>query len=359
MMLLQQHFLFLSVPSVCQFVHVIDRKASVPARVPINVTHLLGQKSVSVYEVKMSRVLFSYFKRMHQAGLGYQHAEVTLTHQWGSLVDVTTMISSLKKARCSELTALQSTRALTSLWWGLLPETWSIHKSHFMNFIEQRQNRLDITGKTFLCVPLHSCGVVGCSSGQVRMTVQVLELVLEWGYFPLSCSRAPPGCPHCLETVCYICPGCLLRYWSGDMMSSFPNCRNQTEKSQAVKLSTDWTMKCQQITAVLPYLTGPMWFWAIQLWEPVCALNRPPWPCGDFGGFPPWPWLSVLGEEEMFLICVCGLEWEGGLEDRLGLGVPSCAVTEIWGSERPVEEKENQSKTEWDKYQVYKILNSR
>lgn len=201
------------------------------------------------------------------------------------------------------------------------------------------------------------------------MAVQVLELVLEWGCFPLSCSRAPPGYPHSLETVCYICSGCLLRYWSGDTTSSFANCRNQREKSQAVKLSTDCTMTCQDITAVSPYLTGPMWFWAIQLWEPepapvwlsqlcFCALNRPPCPCVDLGGFPPWPWLSVLGEEELFLVCVCGLEWEGGLEDRLGLGVPSCAVTEIWGSERPVEEKENQSKTEWDKYQVYKILNS-
>lgn len=96
--------------------------------------------------------LFSYFKRMHQAELGYQHAEVALTHQWGSLLDVTTIISSLKKARCSELTALQSTRALTSLWWGLLPETWSIHKSNLMNFIEQRQNRPDITVKAFFCV---------------------------------------------------------------------------------------------------------------------------------------------------------------------------------------------------------------
>lgn len=47
----------------------------------------------------------------------------------------------------------------------------------------------------------------------------------------------------------------------------------------------------------------------------------------------------MLGEEELFLVCVCGLEWEGGLEDRRGLGVASCAVTEIWGSERPVEEK--------------------
>lgn len=38
---------------------------------------------------------------------------VALTHQWGSLVAVTTMISSLKKVSCSELTALQSTKALT------------------------------------------------------------------------------------------------------------------------------------------------------------------------------------------------------------------------------------------------------
>lgn len=69
----------------------------------------------------------------------------------------------------------------------------------------------------------------------------------------------------------------------------------------------------------------------------LCPLNRPPCPCGDLGGFPPWPWLSVLGED-VFLVCVCGLEWEGGLEDRRGFGVYSCAVTEIWGSERPVEE---------------------
>lgn len=32
-------FLF-SVPSVCQFVHIIDGKASAPARVPLNVTNL-------------------------------------------------------------------------------------------------------------------------------------------------------------------------------------------------------------------------------------------------------------------------------------------------------------------------------
>lgn len=38
---------------------------------------------------------------------------VALTHQWGSLVAVTTMISSLKKVSCSELTALQSTKAFT------------------------------------------------------------------------------------------------------------------------------------------------------------------------------------------------------------------------------------------------------
>jgi hypothetical protein len=45
---------------------------------------------------------------------------VLLTHQWGSSVAVTTMTSSLKKASWSELTALQSTRALTLFWVGLL-----------------------------------------------------------------------------------------------------------------------------------------------------------------------------------------------------------------------------------------------
>lgn len=45
--------------------------------------------------------------------------------------------------------------------------------------------------------------------------------------------------------------------------------------------------------------------------------------------------------EDVFLVCVCGLEWEGGLEDRRGFGVHSCAVTEIWGSERPVEESQS------------------
>lgn len=48
---------------------------------------------------------------------------VALTHQWGSWLAVTTIISSLKKASCSELTALQSTKALTRFWCGLLPET--------------------------------------------------------------------------------------------------------------------------------------------------------------------------------------------------------------------------------------------
>lgn len=45
--------------------------------------------------------------------IGCNESVVTLTHQWGSLVAVTTIISSLKKASCSELTARQSTKALT------------------------------------------------------------------------------------------------------------------------------------------------------------------------------------------------------------------------------------------------------
>ena len=49
---------------------------------------------------------------------------MTLTHQWGSSVAVTTMTSSLKKSNCAEPTALQSTRALTRFCRGLLPDTW-------------------------------------------------------------------------------------------------------------------------------------------------------------------------------------------------------------------------------------------
>lgn len=30
-----------------------------------------------------------------------------------------------------------------------------------------------------MCVPLHSCGVVGCRSGQVKTAVQLLEPLLE------------------------------------------------------------------------------------------------------------------------------------------------------------------------------------
>lgn len=50
----------------------------------------------------------------------------------------------------------------------------------------------------------------------------------------------------------------------------------------------------------------------------------------------------MLGEGEPYLACVWGLEeCEGGLEQRLGLGLPSCAVNEIWGSDRPVEGSKN------------------
>lgn len=48
MILLQNYVSFLSVPSLCQFVHVIDRKASAPARVALNVAHLSGQKSATI-----------------------------------------------------------------------------------------------------------------------------------------------------------------------------------------------------------------------------------------------------------------------------------------------------------------------
>lgn len=48
---------------------------------------------------------------------------VTLTHQWGSVETVTTIVSSLKKVSCSELVGLPSTMALTRFWWCLLPDT--------------------------------------------------------------------------------------------------------------------------------------------------------------------------------------------------------------------------------------------
>lgn len=49
----------------------------------------------------------------------------------------------------------------------------------------------------------------------------------------------------------------------------------------------------------------------------------------------------MLGEGVLCLACDWGLEeWEGGLELRLRGGLPSCVVTEIWGSERPVEVKQ-------------------
>lgn len=48
----------------------------------------------------------------------------------------------------------------------------------------------------------------------------------------------------------------------------------------------------------------------------------------------------MLGEGGLCLACVCELdEWDAGLEQRLGMGFPSCVVTEIWGSDRPVEQK--------------------
>lgn len=65
--------------------------------------------------VTINVLLFSYFIKLQETALGYPDTAVTLTHQWGSLVAVTTMISSFEKESCSELTALQSTRALTSL----------------------------------------------------------------------------------------------------------------------------------------------------------------------------------------------------------------------------------------------------
>lgn len=48
MIFLQYYFSFLSVPSVYQFLYIIDRKASAPAWVPLNVTGLSGQKSVTI-----------------------------------------------------------------------------------------------------------------------------------------------------------------------------------------------------------------------------------------------------------------------------------------------------------------------
>lgn len=113
------------------------------------------------------------------------------------------------------------------------------------------------------------------------------------------------------------------------------------------------TNMCCHIVATLPHLTGPMWFWedagVTLLWDPelapdwlsqvcFCPLSRPPCPWGDRGGLPTWPWFSVLAEGELCLACVWGLE-ECEAEQRRGIGLPSCVVTEIWGSERPVKGK--------------------
>lgn len=105
-----------------------------------------------------------------------------------------------------------------------------------------------------------------------------------------------------------------------------------------------------------------MWFWVdadeTLLWDPeladgwpscFCPLNRLPWPCGDLGGFPTWPWFSVLDEAEPCLAWVCGLgEWEDELEPRWEFEPPSWLVTEIWGSDRPGDWKRMKSNLEQD-----------
>lgn len=101
-------------PSVCQFVDVVDRKGAVPAWISLYVTNLLGENYVNTHKVLLHFTLnlLSYYPREKWMFLSPKVA-VALTHQWGSLVAVTTMISSLKKVSCSELTALQSAKAFT------------------------------------------------------------------------------------------------------------------------------------------------------------------------------------------------------------------------------------------------------
>lgn len=70
----------------------------------------------------------------------------------------------------------------------------------------------------------------------------------------------------------------------------------------------------------------------------LCLLIRPRCVCGDLGDLPPWPWCSMLGEGGF-----CLDEWEAGFEQRLGMGFPSCVVTEIWGSERPAGRRQSKA----------------
>lgn len=364
-----------------------------------------------------------------------QEVVVALTHQWVSLAAVTTMISSLKKASCSELTALQSTKALTRFWCGLLPETWRRHDIFYSVPPANLYWLWNLTGlfwfstekeepsgtevmwygglklsakynrKRFLCdctmAFLRGRGAhvtVGEDDGAgagaaVRPGLLPTKLQYSSSWLPTQLGDSTPHFP-------WLPPPLLVRRYDvvfseleegGEVTWNEPYRtrplsygvvhKHITTEDSWITISTCVALKtvlyrfsfhrlipdsivmtemCRHIVAMLPHLTGPMWFWedvgVTLLWDPelapgcpsqgsFCPLSRPPCPWGDLGGLPPCPWFSVLGEGVVCLASVWGLEeWEGGLEQRRGSELPSCVVTEIWGSERPAEGEENEDR---------------
>lgn len=186
---------------------------------------------------KMSDLFFFFLlndlKTAFMGAVGVERLVVPLTHQWGSLVSVTTMTSSLKKASCSEPTDWQSTKALTRVC-GLLPETWRRREKEFSELHQQ----IDTDGEIFLETvfmlpgikrfwPLHFCEIVEHRAWQVKQQEQDpdqnQEQYQEENRSRLSCSTAPPGCQRCLETENCTSPGCFLHCWSGGKTSSSLN----------------------------------------------------------------------------------------------------------------------------------------
>lgn len=125
--------------------YIVDRKGPIPAWIPLYVTNLLKKKSdvILIIWTHVKSFIYIYISHFMLNDSHFNPKEertrlcnnkevvVALTHQWGSWLAVTTIISSLKKASCSELTALQSTKALTRFWCGLLPETCRRHVIYF------------------------------------------------------------------------------------------------------------------------------------------------------------------------------------------------------------------------------------
>lgn len=274
------------------------------------------------------------------------------------------MISSLKKASCSELTALQSTKALTRFRCGLLPEAWRrhvidlywlwnlpgsfpiIHRDTTLGEVEdcdtkELDRQAECNGRrrwvftiAFLRgreiqVTAGEDGGAGTAAAGVRPGLFPTRLQYSSSWLLIQLGDNTPHFP------CAPAPLLLRRY---DVV--FPELERQRshENMRDRARPPSYPGAC---LAARSHLTGPMQLWVdvggTPAWPSqvcLCALGRVAWPSGDLGGLALW--FSVLGEGGPCLACVGGLEeWEAGMEQLRGRGLPSCVVIEIWGSEQP------------------------